>query len=337
MATVTWTGGGADTAWGTGLNWDTTTVPATGDDVVFDGAFPVTGSKNCTAAGGTLNSLTVTSGYTGNITQGSTFNVTNAGTKTITFNGTGTWDTAGESVGCAILDASGSATKTITLNASAVNATGDVLLTGSGLTLNAGTSTLRINGTSTWSLASGLSLYKVDIGPAGNAQTTLGSSVSITNNLRILDGKITAGANTLTLGANFQKDDNFTANTSTVIFNGTSTVIGSITFYNLTINSGKTVHLTSGQTFTVSGAFVTSGTSTLDATIGGSRANLNVNGSQSVVGVTATDIDSSGGSVKPINNVGGTNSNTVQWDLGLTTESVITEKRKLRNLLGVGL
>ena len=83
---------------------------------------------------------------------------------------------------------------------------------------------------------------------------------------------------------------------------------------NLTINSGKTVHLTSTQTFTVGGAFTTLGTSTLDATTGASRANLAVNGSQSVVGVTATDIDSSGGSVKPIHNIGGTNSNTVEWD-----------------------
>ena len=70
------------------------------------------------------------------------------------------------------------------------------------------------------------------------------------------------------------------------------------------------------------GAFTTLGTSTLDAVTATSRANLSVNGSQSVVGVTATDIDSSGGSVKPIHNVGGTNSNTVQWDTSAAVTAI---------------
>jgi hypothetical protein len=66
MAVKTWTGAGLNSNWNNGANWSGGTVPTTGgvDDIIFDGAFPVTGTKNCL-----LNipfnarSVTFTSGY----------------------------------------------------------------------------------------------------------------------------------------------------------------------------------------------------------------------------------------------------------------------------------
>jgi hypothetical protein len=48
MAIKTWTGAGANNNWNTALNWSGGTIPITGDDIVFDGVFPLTGNKNCT-------------------------------------------------------------------------------------------------------------------------------------------------------------------------------------------------------------------------------------------------------------------------------------------------
>lgn len=150
-------------------------------------------------------------------------------------------------------------------------------------------------------------------------QTYSSGTITLTGNLNTADLTIdsgttlSAGSNTITLTGNFAKTGTFTKGTSTVVFNGTTTCsVNGIDFYGMTINNGKTVHLTSTKTYSVSGSFLSSGTSTLDATTGGSRALLNITGSQSVTGITATDIDSSGGST--VHNIGGTNSNTVNWD-----------------------
>ncbi len=64
MATKTWTGAGANELWNTALNWRGGTVPAIGDDVIFDG-IAVNGKKNCTFVGptGAMASVTFTSGY----------------------------------------------------------------------------------------------------------------------------------------------------------------------------------------------------------------------------------------------------------------------------------
>ncbi len=454
MATVTWIAVIAGTA-STGANWNNGTGLATADTALFDG---VVGTANCTWDVTTnLNALTLSSGYTGTVTQTSALNVTNAGTKIMTFNSAGTWDSSGQAVNAGAVDASGSATKTLTMGASTWTIAGNFNLSGASLTLNANTSQVTITATGTLNIGS-QSLNKLtfngsitttitgtvktlgltDLQSAianstmnggtlecqGNVQDSAGAgsvtgttalllSGSSNQNFDILGGTgsdswylglnttinksggtvtlfgqsgvtklganwtVTAGTvdavgqssqlrwvaagsytfndptnqyyqittlsgitltlnsalktsntisnagtlvssgRTITANGNFTNTGTFTTDgTSAIVFNGTSTLSGSTTFNNFTINSGKTVHLTSTQTFTVSGAFTTSGTSTLDATTGASRANLAVNGSQSVTGVTATDIDSSGGSVKPIHNTSGTNSNTVQWDTG---------------------
>ena len=164
-------------------------------------------------------------------------------------------------------------------------------------------------------------LYQLTIA-SGNTATLTGN-LSLANTLTIT-GTLSAGSNTITCVGNWTKTGTFTAGTSTVVFNGTSTLAGATAFYSLTINAGKTVHLTSTQTFSTnaSGTFTaTGGTNTLDATTGGSRANFNVAGAQSVGQLAATDIDSSGGN-QVLNYVGGagTISNTVNWTI---TESSI--------------
>src|SRR3990167_9117084 len=74
-ATRTWTGAGADNLASTALNWDTA-APGAGDAAVFDGAFPVTGNKNCTFDV-TASLLSIdTTGYTGTVTANGAMTVT---------------------------------------------------------------------------------------------------------------------------------------------------------------------------------------------------------------------------------------------------------------------
>jgi hypothetical protein len=68
MAIKTWTGAGANNNWNTALNWSGGTIPVTADDIVFNGAFPVTGNKDCTFnVNISVTSINFT-GYTGTFT-----------------------------------------------------------------------------------------------------------------------------------------------------------------------------------------------------------------------------------------------------------------------------
>ena len=88
MPTKTWTGAGVNNNWNTALNWSGGTVPASGDDIIFDGAFPITGVKNCTLnVGFGAASFTFTSGYTGTFTFGAALSIT-SGTLTLGTNTT---------------------------------------------------------------------------------------------------------------------------------------------------------------------------------------------------------------------------------------------------------
>lgn len=224
---------------------------------------------------------------------------------------------------------------TLTINASVIfgNNAGTNTFTYTAGTVSVSAGTTKFYGTWNLNSGSGVVWSTLQIFDAGLGAKTCTLTGNVSTGVLTLDANMTlsCGSNTITVTGNFTKNGTFTAATSTFVCNGTTTIAGATTFNNFTINNTKTVHLTSTQTFTVSGAFTTSGTSTLDATTGASRANLNVNGSQSVVGVTATDIDSSGGSVKPIHNVGGTNSNTVQWD----TTAAVTAIRQMM-MMGIG-
>lgn len=81
MATKTWTGAGANNNWSTALNWSGGTIPINGDDIIFNGAFPVTGNKDCTYNGGFVGISFNFTGYTGIFTFSS--NLTLSGTLTL--------------------------------------------------------------------------------------------------------------------------------------------------------------------------------------------------------------------------------------------------------------
>jgi hypothetical protein len=81
MAVKTWTGAGANENWNTGGNWSGGTIPAAGDDIIFDGVAP-NGNKNCTLNVG-FNALSANfTGYTGTFTFGASFTIT-SGTITL--------------------------------------------------------------------------------------------------------------------------------------------------------------------------------------------------------------------------------------------------------------
>lgn len=168
-------------------------------------------------------------------------------------------------------------------------------------------------------------------------QTYSSGTITLTGNLNTADLTIdtgttlSAGSNTITVTGNVAKTGTFTAGTSTFVFNGTSTCsVNGIAFYSMTINSGKTVHLTSTKTYSTnaSGTF-TATSATLDAVTASSSAILTVSGTQSVSGVTSTDIDSSLGNA--VHNVGGTNTRTTNWDTTAPTLNVMSMM-----LMGVG-
>lgn len=73
--TFVWDGGGVDNNWSTGANWTGDTVPTAFDSVLFN----ATSTKNAIvdfAFAGTVNNLTVATGYTGSITQDDNLAVT---------------------------------------------------------------------------------------------------------------------------------------------------------------------------------------------------------------------------------------------------------------------
>ena len=83
MAVRTWTGAGANNNWNNAANWDGgLSFPSTGDDIIFNGAFPTTGNKNCLLNVG-FNGLNVNfTGYTGTFTFGANLTIT-SGTLTL--------------------------------------------------------------------------------------------------------------------------------------------------------------------------------------------------------------------------------------------------------------
>lgn len=184
MATVTWTGANATNTFSDGLNWDNLTGPASGDDVVFDGVFPVTGNDNCTWDVSTnFNTLVMTSGYTGVITATATINMTNTAGG-ILFDSSGTLDLNGQTLNCKGFDASGTATKTLTMGASVFNFTDSLNLSGASLTFNRDTSEFRAIGTTqSITMKSGVEFYALYLGKSGGGSSTitLGSDIVVNN------------------------------------------------------------------------------------------------------------------------------------------------------------
>jgi len=263
----------------------------------------------------TLNGYSLTVGGSLLFSDSSTYPNSPSGTTDIILNGTGNIDGTNAGFG---LDLTINTEGTITFNNETFKF-GKVgfsptfsIVAG---TISAGTSLFQTINSCNLNFGTAV-LYDLQVSTAGTA--TMTGNATIAHSCTVdASRNLTIGANTLTLQGNLVNNGSITATGSTVVFDGTSTVSGNnITFNNLTINSAKTLHLTSGKTYVVNGAFTANGSVgnsiVLDATSGGSRATLTLNGTISAKYITATDIDSSSGGA--VHNGHGTNSNTVNWD-----------------------
>lgn len=296
-----------------------------GNNMTISNTFQIYGGNGVTH---TLNGYKIY--IQGNFDHSYGNNVTNAGTTQLEISGSGTQTWTGVSTQTIATDviinkSGGSVTWATDINYKTGTFTYTAgTFTPSTYALNIkGSCTLNTSGTSfydvKWTATNTTtlsSLLTATHAMQSSAATTLAGTGGLSTATLTIDSakSLDAAGNTITVTGNVTNSGTFTKGTSTVTFNGTSTVTGAMAFYNLTINSAKTVHLTSTTTYSSSGTFTASGC-TLDATTPASRAILNITGAQSVGTVTATDIDSSGGSTVH-NYVGGagTNSNTVNWD-----------------------
>ena len=128
-----------------------------------------------------------------------------------------------------------------------------------------GTTSTDWNTASNWCGGVPTALTNVVI-PAGGNQPTIGAAGGLANDITI-SGTLIAGSNTLTVSGNWTNAGTFTANTSTVIFNGTAAQniiasAGLLTFNNLTLATG-TAPVNVNKNVTING--------TLNFTSGNSR------------------------------------------------------------------
>jgi len=169
-------------------------------------------------------------------------------------------------------------------------------------------------------------LYDLQVSTAGTATLTGNATVSHTCTVDA-SRTLALGSNTLTLQGDLVNNGTFNGGTGEVIFDGTTTISGSTattTFYDVTLNSGKTLHLTSEKTYVISNSFesisVVGATTTIDATTPDTQAVLTVDaGTIDIERVIVTDIDSSAGSL--IYNYKGTLDNATNWS---TTAEPVT-------------
>jgi hypothetical protein len=241
MATKTWTGAGANNNWNTALNWSGGTVPAIGDDVIFDGV-AANGKKNCTLVGpsGAMLSVTFTSGYTNAInplTEGTfTFSASLTVTGTIT-------------LGVNTIYATSGTVTTYTLNTSATGMT--LVSNGKILPVNFATNggTTTINGNADFQ---------------GNFAST-----SIAHNIKSATG-VPAD---LRIGGNISLLAITTNTTDTVTFKAYGTAK---TFASNSANTNARVNFVLGSTYTNTAANLgISGTSFLTVEAGGQFNALN--------------------------------------------------------------
>jgi fibronectin-binding autotransporter adhesin len=292
-----------------GINFNNVTFIGSGQTYTLSSNLSVDGNIANNIGSVTLNGSNLYA--SASVTHSNTF----TGTTKLILDGTGTLSGAGS----LIMDTDINTAGTITLNGGIAYGAkifdyiaGTVVTTGNTLTTSG--STLKLNG---------MSLNNLTI---STGTTTLGEAIDINGVLTINASRtLNAAGYQTNCAGNWVNNGIFTAGNNTVVFDGTSTLSGATTFYNLTLAAGSTEHLTSTQTFTVAGTFNAIGTSgspiTLDAVTGGSRALLPVTTLGTVSYVTATDIDSSGG-VTVIDKKG-TLSNTINWSTGLSAMRII--------------
>lgn len=273
MATRTWTGAGLDALASNAANWDG--APAVGDSITFDGVFPVTGNNDCTWDITTnFNSIDIQSGYSGDITLTAAMNVTNAGLKILSIDNAGTFDAGTRNVNCGTLLVDGTAALTLLMGTGKWTVSGAASFTNTTMTFDAQTSAVAISGTGSITTSANVTLYhfRALLGSV----VTVGSNLDINGNLRMNAGAtLDAGSFTINVAGDWVRVESgsgtavFIKGTSTVIFDGVSTLDGATDFHNLTFAAGAQVTLKTGHIFSCSGTFSAPGTSgsqiTLDA------------------------------------------------------------------------
>lgn len=308
-------------------------------------ATTISGNLTVDVANQTLTIATNDITIGGNLTTTSGAGISGT-TRTITMtgvSGTATWSGAATSspIGCTLVFLGGANTITVSGNvwksaASIVYTSGTLVTTGS--TLNVVGSFTFTDATNNWynlncSTTGTITLsqpttFLNDLTVAATRTLTIGGvqGLTINGNITVAStGVLACGTNTITVLKNITNSSGsattWRTGTNTFVLNGNTTITGSSTFSSLTINAGKTVKLTSGQTFAVTGTFTANGTSgshiNLIATTSGSQAIFNVTTVGTLAYIYAVDIDSSGGSAISIPS--GSIDNTVNWSTPVGT------------------
>ncbi|MEI6462307.1 MAG: hypothetical protein WCO33_01400 [bacterium] len=267
---------------------------------------PTTVSSNLTITAGTLTApsttLTIGGNYSnsGTFTNNSgtvTFNSTSGGkTLTGTLNGTSSFNNLtfnGSGGAWTLSNIPTTIANDLNITAGTLTSTSTTLTIG-GSYSNSGTysnnsGTVLFNSTSGGKTLSGTmtgssSFSILTFNGVGGSWSMGVNSATVTNDLNILNGTLTAPSTTLTIGGNYSNSGTFTNNSGTVTFNSTSigkTLTGSLNgtsgFNNLTFNgSGGAWTLSNIPTTVNSNLTITAGTLTAPSTtltIGGSYSN----------------------------------------------------------------
>jgi hypothetical protein len=243
----------------------TVTLTGTGTTVSGTGTYTLT-DLIVSGAGVTVDAAT-NLGIAGNLST------TGAGTLTHTTGGTGAITMIG-------------AAKTISgtgIQLDDMNITGSVTMNNS-IALTGG-----LNVTGTFTGAAGTTLTMSGIGK------TISGAGTITLNTLSITNTVTATSSVLINGN--LSGGTLTATSGTFTFNGSpSTLSGIANLFNVTVNGGTTLQLTSGSTLGIANTFTKTGS--LDVSSGNSTVNYNGIGAQNVVSTTYHHLILSNGSTK---------------------------------------
>ncbi|MCA9353415.1 hypothetical protein KC842_00900, partial [Candidatus Nomurabacteria bacterium] len=287
-------------------------------DLVVNGS----GTKTLAATTGITNNFTVSAGTVD--PDGNT--ITGSGTNTLTVNAA---TIKVDQSGPGALDSNYSSFETVTLNTdSTVDFDANVnqglgtytyynVLISSVSATKAMEQSTTINGTLTMQGGSGFNTfddtYDLDVG-----------------SIDIQAGTFTANGSTITITGDFSNAGTFSADTSSLVFNGanTATISGTTSFYDLTLThtAAKQVNfsITGSAIYTVTGTFTVTGSSgnliTIRSTSGGTQFNFNPTGTASVDYADVQDGGCEGTAIQmsPTNSTNSGNNDSCWFDASLT-------------------
>ena len=184
-ATRTWDGEGTDGDWSTCENWSSDTCPTSTDAVLFDGVASVKDSIVDAAFGGTVTSISITSGYTGTTTLARALTVSGTG---VSFSHSG----GGLDISGQILTLSGSSGSLISSGGTFVASNATTTFSS-----NSGTQTLTCTGTWPGVLDPGSSTASFTLSSGCNA--TLAKTISKQGSITLAGDATAQVGSTITL------------------------------------------------------------------------------------------------------------------------------------------